>query len=144
MNARVYETVNNGVYRAGFATTQAAYEEAVRALFTSLDWLEQRLSGRCYLVGGALSEADIRLFTTLLRFDAVYHGHFKCNLRRLADYPALWDYARFLYRKPGFRETIDFHHIKSHYYQSQPTINPNRIVPLGPLPDWDAPTSRRD
>ena len=144
VNARVYETVNNGVYRAGFATTQDAYEEAVRTLFESLDWLEQRLSRQRFLVGEALSEADIRLFTTLLRFDAVYHGHFKCNLRRLADYLALWDYARFLYRRPGFRETVDFHHIKGHYYQSQPTINPNRIVPLGPLLDWDAPTTRGD
>ena len=144
VNARVYETVNNGVYRAGFATTQAAYEEAVRTLFDSLDWLEQRLSRQCYLVGEALSEADIRLFTTLLRFDAVYHGHFKCNLRRLADYPALWDYARFLYRRPGFRETVDFAHIKRHYYRSQPSINPNGIVPVGPSLDWDAPTTRED
>ncbi len=139
VNARVYDTVNNGVYKAGFATTQAAYEEAVRALFASLDWLEDRLSRQRYLVGGTLTEADIRLFTTLVRFDAVYYGHFKCNLRRIADYPALWDYTRFLYQHPGIRETVDFRHIKGHYYQSHPTINPNGIVPLGPMLDWDAP-----
>ena len=141
VNARIYETVNNGVYKAGFATTQPAYEEAVRALFESLDWLERRLQGRHVLVGERLTEADIRLFTTLLRFDSVYHGHFKCNLQHLTDYPALWDYTRALYQLPAIRGTVDFAHIKGHYYQSHPTINPNGIVPLGPLLDWDAPAS---
>ncbi len=142
VNARVYDTVNNGVYKAGFATTQPAYEEAVRTLFSSLDWLEARLSQKRFLVGETLTEADIRLFTTLVRFDAVYYGHFKCNLRRITDYPELWNYTRFLYQHPGIRETVDFRHIKGHYYQSHPTINPNGIVPLGPLLDWDAPTHR--
>lgn len=142
VNARVYDTVNNGVYKAGFATTQPAYEEAVHTLFESLDWLEQRLSRQRFLVGEALTEADIRLFTTLVRFDPVYYGHFKCNLRRITDYPALWDYTRSLYQHPGIRETVDFQHIKGHYYQSHPTINPNGIVPLGPVLDWDAPTTR--
>lgn len=142
VNARVYDTVNNGVYKAGFATTQPAYEEAVRTLFESLDWLEGRLSRQRFLVGDALTEADIRLFTTLVRFDPVYYGHFKCNLRRITDYPALWDYTRSLYQHPGIRETVDFQHIKGHYYQSHPTINPNGIVPLGPVLDWDAPTTR--
>ncbi len=139
VNARVYDTVNNGVYRAGFATTQPAYEDAVRSLFDSLDWLEDRLSRQRFLVGDAMTEADIRLFTTLVRFDSVYHGHFKCNLHRIADYPSLWDYTRLLYQQPAIRETVDFQHIKGHYYQSHPTINPNGIVPLGPLLDWDAP-----
>jgi glutathionyl-hydroquinone reductase len=142
VNARIYDTVNNGVYKAGFATTQAAYEEAVTTLFESLDWLEARLSQQHFLVGDALTEADIRLFTTLVRFDPVYHGHFKCNLRGITDYESLWDYTRFLFQQPGFRETVDFRHIKAHYYQSHPTINPNGIVPLGPLLDWDAPTRR--
>lgn len=140
LNARVYDTVNNGVYKAGFATAQPVYEEAVRTLFDSLDWLEERLSRQRTMVGEALTEADIWLFTTLVRFDSVYHGHFKCNLRRITDYPALWDYTRLLYQHPAIRETVDFHHIKGHYYQSHPTINPNGIVPLGPLLDWDAPT----
>ena len=144
VNARVYDTVNNGVYKAGFATTQPVYEDAVHALFDSLDWLEERLSRQRYLVGAALTEADIRLFTTLVRFDSVYHGHFKCNLRRITDYAALWDYTRFLYQHPAIRETVDFHHIKGHYYQSHPTINPNGIVPLGPLLDWDAPVRNQE
>jgi glutathionyl-hydroquinone reductase len=138
----VYADVNNGVYKAGFATTQDAYEEAVTALFKRLDWLEERLATRRYLVGGQLSEADIRLFTTLARFDAVYHGHFKCNLRRQVDYPNLWGYARDLYQRPGFGETVDFDHIKRHYYMTHPAINPTRIVPLGPNTDWDAPHGR--
>ncbi len=142
LNARIYETVNNGVYKAGFATRQEAYEDAVRALFETLDWLEARLSARIFLTGDTPTEADIRLVTTLFRFDAVYVGHFKCNLRRLADYPELWDYARTLYQWPGIADTVNFHHIKGHYYGSHPTINPNRIVPLGPLLDWDAPTRR--
>ena len=142
INARVYATVNNGVYRAGFATTQAAYEEAVTALFDTLDWLEQRLSTQRFLLGDALTEADIRLFTTLLRFDPVYHGHFKCNLRRIVDYPALWGFTRDLYQHPGVAETVDLGHIKRHYYMSHPTINPNRIVPMGPILRLDEPTDR--
>ena len=142
INARVYATVNNGVYRAGFATTQDAYEEAVTALFDTLDWLEQRLSTQRYLLGNAPTEADIRLFTTLLRFDPVYHGHFKCNLRRIADYPALWGFTRDLFQHPGVAETVDLGHIKRHYYMSHPTINPNRIVPMGPILRLDEPTDR--
>ena len=140
--ALVYHDVNNGVYKAGFATGQAAYEEAVTALFARLDWLEARLATQRFLVGDALTEADIRLFTTLVRFDAVYHGHFKCNLRRLVDYPNLWGYARDLYQRPGFGDTVDFDHIKRHYYMTHDQINPTRIVPLGPLTDWDAPHDR--
>ena len=142
VNARVYATVNNGVYRAGFATTQDAYEEAATALFDTLDWLEQRLSTRRFLLGDALTEADIRLFTTLVRFDAVYYGHFKCNLRRIVDYPALWGFTRDLYQRPGVAETVDLGHIKRHYYGSHPTINPNRIVPMGPILHLDEPTDR--
>jgi putative glutathione S-transferase len=138
----VYREVNNGVYRAGFATSQAAYEAAVDGLFARLDWLEERLAGQRYLVGGQLTEADVRLFTTLARFDAVYVDHFKCNLRRLADYPSLWAYARDLYQRPGFGETVDFDHIKRHYYMTHDQLNPTRIVPKGPLMDWDAPHGR--
>ncbi len=141
VNARVYATVNNGVYRAGLATTQAAYEEALTALFDTLDWLEQLLSTQRYLLG-ALTEADIRLFTTLLRFDPVYYGHFKCNLRRIIDYPALWGFTRDLYQHPGVAETVDVGHIKRHYYGSHPTINPNRIVPMGPILHLDELTDR--
>ena len=133
VNARVYPCVNNGVYRAGFATTQEAYEDAVRPLFETLDWLETRLAGRDWLVGDQLTEADIRLFTTLLRFDAVYHGHFKCNLRRIADYPALSAFTTRMLALPGVADTVHFDHIKRHYYESHPTINPTGIVPLGPL-----------
>lgn len=132
VNARVYDTVNNGVYRAGFATTQAAYEEAVVALFGTLDWLEERLAEGPWLFGDTPTEADWRLFTTLVRFDPVYHGHFKCNLRRLDDYPRLSAYARRLARVPGVAETIDFDDIKRHYYGSHDSINPTGIVPLGP------------
>ncbi|WP_420128979.1 glutathione S-transferase family protein [Longimicrobium sp.] len=142
VNQIVYREVNNGVYRAGFATSQAAYEGAVEGLFARLDWLEARLAGRRYLVGDQLTEADIRLFTTLARFDAVYVGHFKCNLRRLVDYPNLWAYARDLYQRPGFGETVDFDHIKRHYYMTHDQLNPTRIVPMGPLMDWDAPHGR--
>ena len=142
VNARVYATVNNGVYRAGFATTQDAYEEAATALFDTLDWLEQRLSTRRFLLGDALTEADIRLFTTLVRFDAVYYGHFKCNLRRIVDHPVLWGFTRDLYQRPGVAETVDLGHIKRHYYGSHPTINPNRIVPMGPILHLDEPTDR--
>jgi len=142
VNARVYDTVNNGVYKSGFATTQEAYEEAVTALFDSLDWLEERLSGQRYLVGERLTEADWRLFTTLIRFDPVYVGHFKCNLRRLVDYPALWAYTRELYQYPGIAETVNLHHIKHHYYGSHGTINPTGVVPLGPLIDYAEPHGR--
>ncbi len=142
INARVYATVNNGVYRAGFATTQDAYEEAVTELFASLDWLEDLLAQRRYLAGERVTEADWRLFTTLLRFDPVYHGHFKCNLRGLADYSNLWGYTRELYQWPGVAETVDFTHIKGHYYASHGTINPTGIVPMGPILDFTAPHGR--
>ncbi len=141
VNQRVYDTVNNGVYKAGFATSQAAYEEAVGPLFASLDWLETLVSERHFLVG-ELTEADWRLFTTLLRFDSVYHGHFKCNVRRLTEYPALWSHTRELYQWPGVRETVNFDHIKRHYYGSHRTINPTGIVPVGPVLDLDAPPGR--
>ncbi|MGK8706835.1 glutathione S-transferase family protein [Metapseudomonas otitidis] len=131
-NERIYPAVNNGVYRAGFATTQTAYEEAVTTLFEELDALEARLGESRYLAGQHLSEADWRLFTTLIRFDAVYHGHFKCNLKRLADYPNLSGWLRELYQWPGIVETVDFTHIKGHYYASHRTINPTGIIPLGP------------
>jgi putative glutathione S-transferase len=143
LNARIYDTLNNGVYRAGFATTQAAYEEAVRPLFGTLDWLEERLSSRRFLCGDRQTEADWRLFTTLLRFDPVYVGHFKCNIRRLVDYPNLWSYTRELYQTPRIRGTVNLAHIKGHYYQSHATINPGGIVPLGPAIDFDAPPDRR-
>ena len=142
INALVYTDVNNGVYKAGFATSQASYEAAVDRLFARLDWLEARLAGQRFLVGPQLTEADVRLFTTLVRFDAVYYGHFKCNLRRLVDYPHLWGYARDLYAQPGFGDTVDFDHIKRHYYLTHDKINPNRIVPKGPLVDWTAPQDR--
>ncbi|HYZ22919.1 MAG TPA: glutathione S-transferase family protein [Rhodopila sp.] len=142
VNQRVYDTLNNGAYKAGFATTQAAYEGAVRPLFETLDWLEQRLSRSRFLCDDVLTEADIRLFTTLVRFDAVYHGHFKCNIRRIVDYPHLWAYARDIYQLPGVAPTVDFVHIKNHYYVSHRQINPTRIVPLGPALDWDAPADR--
>jgi len=142
LNTRIYDTVNNGVYRAGFATTQSAYEEAVVPLFESLDWLEGILSRQPWLAGDRQTEADWRLWTTLLRFDPVYVGHFKCNIRRLSDYPALWSYTRELYQVPGIRETVEFAHIKGHYYESHRMINPTGIVPLGPLLDFDAPGTR--
>jgi putative glutathione S-transferase len=142
INKLVYEDVNNGVYKAGFAASQSAYDLAVTALFARLDWLEARLAQQRFLVGTQLTEADIRLFTTLVRFDAVYFGHFKCNLRRLVDYPALWGYARDLYQRPGFGETVDFDQIKRHYYMTHEQINPSRIVPKGPLNDWNAPHGR--
>jgi putative glutathione S-transferase len=142
LNARIYTTVNNGVYKAGFATTQDAYEEAVRPLFATLDWLEDRLATNRYLFGDRLTEVDWRLFTTLVRFDAVYVGHFKCNLRRIVDYPNLWDYTRELYQYTGIAPTIDFTHIKRHYYRSHASINPTRIVPVGPELDFLAPHGR--
>ncbi|MDC0714649.1 glutathione S-transferase family protein [Stigmatella sp. ncwal1] len=143
VNTRIYNTVNNGVYKAGFASTQQAYEDAVRPLFETLDWLEARLRQGSYLCGEQLTEADWRLFTTLVRFDSVYVGHFKCNLRRLIDYPNLWAYTRELYQMPGIRETVHFGHIKRHYYESHPQLNPSGIVPLGPLLDFDSPPPRR-
>jgi glutathionyl-hydroquinone reductase len=142
VNARVYDTVNNGVYKAGFATTQDAHEEAVAALFETLDWLEDRLARQRYLAGERITEADWRLFTTLVRFDPVYVGHFKCNLHRLVDYPNLWAYTRELYQRPGIAETVNFHHIKHHYYESHRNINPTGIVPVGPLIDFAAPVDR--
>jgi len=142
VNARIYDTVNNGVYKAGLATTQAAYEEAVAPLFDSLDWLEARLTSRRYLMGDRLTEADIRLFPTLARFDVAYYGHFKCNLRRIVDYPNLWAYTRDIYQLPGIAETVDFRHIKAGYYQSLKSINPTGIVPVGPVLDFAAPHRR--
>jgi putative glutathione S-transferase len=142
VNEAVYRDVNNGVYRAGFATTQEAYEAAVHALFARLDWLEARLAGQRFLVGDRVTEADVRLFTTLVRFDAVYVGHFKCNLRRLVDYPSLWGYARDLFGRPGWGDTVDFDHIKRHYYMTHDRLNPSRIVPAGPVVDWAAPHGR--
>ncbi|MGH8685832.1 MAG: glutathione S-transferase family protein [Nitrosospira sp.] len=142
INARIYDTVNNGVYKAGFATSQEVYQSAVRALFETLEALELRLSRQRYLVGDRITEADWRLFTTLIRFDPVYHGHFKCNLRRLVDYPNLWGFTRELYQWPGVAATVDMRHIKEHYYRSHPTINPNGIVPAGPILDLDQPHGR--
>ncbi|MBD9589130.1 glutathione S-transferase family protein [Pseudomonas sp. PDM03] len=136
LNERIYPAVNNGVYRAGFATSQTAYEEAFDGLFAELDRLEQLLDANRYLVGEYLTEADIRLFTTLIRFDAVYHGHFKCNLRRIADYPNLSNWLREIYQWPGIAETVDFQHIKNHYYGSHKTINPTGVVPKGPEQDF--------
>jgi putative glutathione S-transferase len=138
----LYGSVNNGVYRAGFASSQAAYDEAVTALFAALDAWERVLSGRRYLTGATLTEADVFFFTTLLRFDAVYHGHFKCNLRRIADYPSLSGYLRDIYQTPGVAATCRLDHIKQHYYRSHAHINPTRIVPAGPLLDLDAPHGR--
>ena len=142
VNERVYRTVNNGVYRAGFATTQAAYDEAVTDLFHSLDWLEAVLGESRYLTGDRITEADWRLFTTLLRFDAVYVGHFKCNIRRIADYPNLSGFLRELHQWPGVKGTIDMPAIKAHYYGSHKTINPTGIIPAGPDQDLDAPHGR--
>jgi len=142
INSEIYERVNNGVYKAGFATTQAAYEEAVEPLFATLDRLETLLGQQRYLCGSNITEADWRLFVTLVRFDPVYVGHFKCNIQRLSDYPNLWAYTRELFQWPGVRETVNFEHIKRHYYESHQTINPTRIVPVGPLLDFEAPHGR--
>ena len=142
VNAVVYENINNGVYRAGFATTQEAYEEAFRALFAALDEIEQRLSRQRYLAGREITEADWRLFTTLVRFDAVYYGHFKCNLRRIGDFDNLSNYTRDLYQTPGVDETVSIDHIKRHYYGSQLKVNPTGIYPLGPELDFTAPHDR--
>ena len=135
VNERVYRTVNNGVYRAGFAIAQDKYEKAVTELFATLDWLERRLAKRRWLCGARFTEADVRLFTTLIRFDAVYYSHFKCNLRRLVDYKNLWRYTKRIYALPGVARTVDMEDIKSHYYRSMKHINPTQIVPKGPLLD---------
>ena len=142
LNEFVYPNINNGVYRAGFATSQEAYEEAFGQVFATLDTLEEKLSKSRYLAGSSLTEADWRLFTTLLRFDPVYVGHFKCNLRRIADYPNLWNYTKELYQVPGVASTVNMEHIKGHYYCSHKTINPTGIVPLGPEIDLSAPHDR--
>jgi putative glutathione S-transferase len=142
INSFVYERINNGVYRAGFATTQEAYEEAVIALFAAIDKIEDRLSRSRYLLGDRVTEADWRLFTTMVRFDLVYVGHFKCNLRRLVDYPNLWGWTRDLYQIPGVAGTVHFDHIKDHYYRSHDSINPTGVVPAGPIINFDAPHGR--
>ncbi|WP_347267471.1 glutathione S-transferase family protein [Paracoccus sp. (in: a-proteobacteria)] len=142
LNARLYERVNNGVYKAGFATSQPAYDEAVTALFHEMDWLEAHLAANRYLCGPRLTEADWRLFTTMVRFDPVYHTHFKCNRAWLREYPSLWGWARELYQWPGVAETVHFDHIVRHYHYSHATINPHRIIPINPLIDWTAPHGR--
>jgi glutathionyl-hydroquinone reductase len=142
LSTLIYHAVNNGVYKAGLATSQAAYEEAFDGLFSTLSALEERLLRRRYLLGGSITEADVRLYPTLARFDAVYYTHYKCNLNRLVDYPGLWGYARDLYQTPGFGDTTDFVQIKRHYYQTQDWINPNRIVPKGPYVNWLSPHDR--
>jgi glutathionyl-hydroquinone reductase len=143
VNAVVFRDVNNGVYQAGFASSQEAYERAVHRLFARLDWLSERLSAQRYLVGDTITEADVRLFTTLTRFDPVYHGHFKCNLRKLTEFPVLWAYARDLFQTPGFGDTVDFGQIKTHYYVVHRQINPSGIVPAGPdLSGWLTPHGR--
>ena len=142
VNKRVYNFVNNGVYRAGFAHSQSGYEKAVRSLFETLDWLEMRLSQQRYMLGNRITEADWRLFTTLVRFDSVYFGHFKCNLRPLTSYSNLWAYTRDLFQQEGVAETINMDHIKRHYYSSHEEINPSRIVPLGPTLDFFEPHNR--
>jgi putative glutathione S-transferase len=142
VNDRIYDTLNNGVYKSGFATTQEAYDEAVHPLFDTLDWLEERLGQNRYLMGDQITEADWRLFTTLVRFDKVYHTHFKCNRARIVDYPNLWAYTRELYQWDGVAETVNFDHIVRHYHYSHDTINPNRIIPINPNPDFNAPHGR--
>ena len=142
VNERVYHDINNGVYKSGFATTQEAYLESVNKLFDALDWLEGLLAERRFLCGEVITEADWRLFTTLVRFDPVYHGHFKCNRRRIVDYPNLWAYTRSLYQVGNVAQTVDMTHITHHYYGSHPTINPTGVVPVGPDLDWMAPHGR--
>jgi putative glutathione S-transferase len=142
VNARIYDTLNNGVYKSGFATTQSAYDEAVHTLFDTLDWLEARLSDNRYLMGDRLTEADWRLFPTLIRFDPVYHLHFKCNRKRIVDYPNLWAYTRELYQWPGVAETVNLDHIVRHYHYSHNSINPHRIIPINPVLDYLAPHGR--
>jgi putative glutathione S-transferase len=136
VNDRIYNTLNNGVYKSGFATTQQAYDKAVNTLFDTMDWLEEHLSSRRYLMGDAITEADWRLFPTLVRFDPVYVGHFKCDRRRLVDYPNLWAYTRDLFQHPKVAKTVNFDHIRRHYYYSHETINPHRIISTGPMIDW--------
>jgi len=143
INSRIYSGINNGVYKAGFATSQPAYDQAVNTLFDTLDWVENHLGQNRYLLGDALTEADWRLFTTLVRFDPVYHLQFKCNRRRIVDYPNLWGYTRDLYQHSGVADTVNFDHIVRHYHYSHDTINPNRIIPINPLLDFDAPHKRR-
>lgn len=142
INARIYDTLNNGVYKCGFATTQAAYDTAIEPLFATLDWLEDLLSQHRYLLGDTVTEADWRLFTTLTRFDSVYHLHFKCNRKRLIDYPNLWAYVRELYQWPGVADTVGMQHIVRHYHYSHDSINPSRIIPINPLLDWQAAHGR--
>lgn len=142
VNELVYDNINNGVYKAGFATTQEAYEDAVFSVFKALDIIEQRLSGQRYLVGSTITEADWRLFTTLIRFDAVYHGHFKCNVKQIADYPNIFGYMKELYQIPGIAETVNFDHIKRHYYYSHTMINPTQVIPIGPKQDLLSPHGR--
>jgi len=142
INAFVYDNINNGVYKCGFATAQKAYEEAFDTLFAALDELEARLSSRRYLLGNRITEADWRLFPTLIRFDAVYYGHFKCNRNRICDMPNLWGYLCDLYQQPGIAETVNMEHIKQHYYYSHESINPTRIVPKGPKLNFDVPHGR--
>lgn len=142
LNARIYDAVNNGVYKAGFATSQAAYDEAVFPLFETLDWLDNHLAENRYLCGGRVTEADWRLFTTMVRFDPVYHTHFKCNRKWLREYPNLWAWTRELYQWPGVSETVHFDHIVRHYHYSHATINPHRIIPINPLIDWQQPHGR--
>ncbi|MGY9012272.1 MAG: glutathione S-transferase family protein, partial [Rhodobacterales bacterium] len=144
LNQRIYATVNNGVYKAGFATTPEAYQEAVLPLFETLDGLEEKLATQRYLTGDTITEADWRLFTTMVRFDPVYVGHFKCNIRRIVDYPNLWGYVRDLYQQPSVSETVRLDHIKNHYYGSHTSINPSRVVPVGPEIDFLALNSRGD
>jgi glutathionyl-hydroquinone reductase len=139
---RIYDTFNNGVYRAGFAHSQDAYERAFAEVFDALDWLEGLLGGRRYLAGERITEVDWRLFATLVRFDEVYHLHFRCNRRRIVEYPNLWDYARELYQWPGVEETVAMDQIKRHYYTTHDELNPKRLIPLGPAPDWWAPHGR--
>jgi len=138
LNERIYESVNNGVYKCGFATSQEAYEEAIGPLFETLDWLDDRLSNQRYLTGSSITEADWRLFTTLVRFDPVYVGHFKCNVRRIVDYPNLSGYTRDLYQQPGIADTVNMQHIKNHYYASHESVNPSRVIPVGPDIDFMA------
>jgi len=144
LNEFIYPSINNGVYRAGFATTQEAYDEAVVEVFDALDTLEVRLSSRRYLTGKTITEADWRLFTTLVRFDAVYVGHFKCNLRRIVDYPNIWGYVRDLYQVPGIADTVVMDYIKAHYYGSHETINPTRVIPAGPIIEFTTPHGREN
>ena len=142
VNMRIYDTLNNGVYKSGFATTQDAYDAAVHPLFDTLEWLEDRLSRNRYLMGETLTEADWRLFTTLIRFDPVYHLHFKCNRKRLIDYPNLWDYTRELYQMPGIAGTVNMRHIIRHYHYSHASVNPSRVIPINPVIDYDEPHGR--